>query len=183
MIISILQDQKKKSIGVTPEFVAVLVQNNHTVLVEGHNKDSPMQGYLNVGAYVINTKEELLDRGCLIVKTSCPEVTEVDYFNGEEKIFFTCIEKDDNHLIKKFLEHKISLINYLDLEGFQNKSVHKNSRVEFSNYILPFVLSLGNIGLKALVDNEVLRAALILMQGKVYNGVVAKLHGYQCHEF
>jgi len=55
--------------------------------------------------------------------------------------------------------------------------------VEFSNYILPFLLSLASKGLKALVDDEALRAALLVMHGKVYNNKLASLYNLPCYEY
>ena len=89
MIISILQSKKSNDICLTPESVSVLAQNHHTILIEGEAADASLKSYLSVGAYIINTKEELLDRGDLIVKKNWPTLQEITYLNGEEKIFFT----------------------------------------------------------------------------------------------
>jgi alanine dehydrogenase len=183
MIISILQSKKSNDFSLTPESVSVLVQNKHTVLVQGNPRSLVARPYLNVGAYVINTKEELLDRADLILKKSCPRIQEIDYFNGHDKIFFTKINFKNRALIEKILSRRISIINYLDLKAFRKQRVDLENMVEFSNYILPFLLSLASRGLKALVDDEALRAALLIMHGKVYNNKLAALYNLSCYEY
>lgn len=183
MIISILQSKNKTDICLTSEAVSVLVQNHHTVLVEGEASRQNLKNYLNVGAYIINAKEELLDRGDLILKKTEPKIKEIDYLNGENKIFVTKIKPYRQNLFNKILEHKISIINYSDLKGFRKKHIDINIKVEFSNYILPFLLSLADKGLKALVDDEKLRQALLIMHGKVYNNKLAALYKMPCYEF
>ncbi len=183
MIISILQSKNKKGICLTSEAVSILVQNHHTVLAEGEANRQNLKNYLNVGAYIINAKEELLDRGDLIIKKTEPKIKEIDYLNGENKIFVTKIKPRDQNLFNKILEHKISIISYRHLKGFRKKHIDINVKVEFSNYILPFLLSLADKGLKALVDDEILRQALLIMHGKVYNNKLAALYGMPCYEF
>lgn len=183
MIISILRDKKDFHICLTPQAVSVLVQNRHTVLIEGKAEDKIVATYLNVGAYIIDTKEELLDRGGVLVKKNEPENAEVEYLNGEEKIFFTTIDFARRNLIEKVLTHKIAIIHYPLLEEIKSGVVKVTDRVAFSNYTLPFLLGLANNRLEALVDDETLREALIMMNGKVYNDELAKRYNYQCYEF
>lgn len=183
MIISILQGGKSSTIGVTAELISVLCHNHHTALIEGEAGRKDMKAYLAVGAYIINTKEELLDRGDLIIKKDLLESRDIEYVRGEEKIFFTTIDIRDQELIKKALAREISLINYQDLPELSAKKMKEISAAEFSNYITPFILSLAGKGLKALVDDEVLRDALLVMRGKVYNGMLASLHHLQCYEY
>lgn len=183
MIISILQSKNKKDLCLTPEAVSVLVQHHHTALIEGEASWQNLKGYLNVGAYIINSKEELLDRGDLIIKKTEPKIKEIDYLNGENKIFVTKINPHDQNLFNKILEHKISIISYRHLKGLRKKLVNINVKVEFSNYILPFLLALADKGLKALVDDEILRQALLIMHGKVYNNKLAALYKMPCYEF
>lgn len=183
MIISVLQDEHKKDVCLTSEAISVLVQNNHTVLIEGEADSVAARAFMSVGAYIINTKEELLDRGDLIIKRAWPTDSEVDYLNGEAKIFFTKLKFDNQALIKKILAHNISLINYLELRGFKKKKFDPDSRIEFSNYILPFLLELASKGLKSLVEDEVLRAALTIMHGKVYSSELADKSDLPCYEF
>lgn len=183
MIISILQDKPYKDVCLTQEAVSVLVQNNHIVLIEGEADNKTLAPYLNVGAYIINTKEELLDRGDVIIKKTEPKKEEVGYLNGEEKILFTKIDFVHEKLIKKMLEHKLSVIDYSLLKDIKKGVVKTGDIVAFSNYVLPFLLGLANKRMQALVDDEILREALIVMNGKVYNSEFADLYRCQCYEF
>lgn len=183
MIISILQDEKNHDICLTSEAVSVLVQNHHTVLIEGEPDNVAARAYMSVGAYIINTKEELLDRGNLLIKKMEPASSEIGYLNGEEKIFLTHIDPLHRESLRQILKHKISYLNYMHLPEFKKQTVQAGSKLEFSNYVLPFVLELAAKGLKALVDDEVLRTALVVMQGKVYSEAVAKSLKKQCYEY
>ena len=161
----------------------MLVQNNHTVLVEGEAHNSLLAAYLNVGAYLINTKEELLDRGDLLVKKTEPDMEEIEYLNGEEKIFFTILDFSNQKLIEKMLSRKIVLISYSLLPKTKRGADMDRDRVVFSNHTLPFLLGLSNRGIHVLVDDEALREALVIMKGKVYNSNLANKYNYQCYEF
>ena len=183
MIISIFKTKKSAPLGVTPEFVSVLSQNHHTVLIEGRAEDELARAYLNVGGYIINTREELLDRGDLIVKLGVPELDDIEYAYGETKLFFAKVSGIERKIIEKMLSQKISFMSYEDLPGFVNKTVSDGSPVEFSNYTLPFLLKLAAKGTKALVDDEALRETLVLMLGKVYHPRLAARLGYPCYEF
>jgi len=168
----------------TSQSISVLVQNRHTVLIEGDATKPELRPYLNIGAYIINTKEELLDRGDLIVKTSCPDLAEIDNLSGKDKILFTEISlKKNETLIRKIIDQKISLFDYSQIKGLTKRFGPRTSRVEFSNFILPFLLELADKGLKALVEDEVLRNALMIMHGKVFNNELASLFHLPCHEF
>lgn len=183
MIISILQGEKKSVLGITPELVFALCQNHHTVLIEGDSDHKDRKSYLAVGAYIINTKEELLDRGDIILKKMPLLFQDIGSARGEEKIFFTAIDINDKKLVQKMIANEISIINYPNLPGLNAKKMKTISAAEFSRYITPFILSLAEQGLKALVDDEVLRDALLIMGGKAYNGTIAALHHLQCYEY
>lgn len=183
MIISAVKSKNQTRLPVTLEFVSVLSQNHHTALVEGRAEEEKMRGYLNVGGYVINSREELLDRGDLIIKLGCPEERDIEYAHGETKIFFAKVAGITRRVIEQMLAQKISFINYEDLPRLANRTIDERSPLEFSNYALPFVLKLAAKGMKALVDDEILRGALILMRGKMYNFKIAAKFGYPCYEF
>jgi alanine dehydrogenase len=182
MIISILEDTKT-SVSLTAQSVSVLVQNNHTVLIEGDPALRQLKEYLSVGAYVLNSREQLLDRGGLLIKKAPPEIADVDYLNGEDKIFFTRVDGKDRRFVDTILSHRISLIDYAGLPAFKKRSIRVQSRLAFSNSVLPFLVELAGAGLRALVDEEELRGALMVMHGKVYNTALAKRHGVPCYEF
>lgn len=182
MIISILKDSDTQDISLTTEAIAVLVKNQHTVLIDGESENVAASAYMSVGAYIINTKEELLDRSDLIIKRTAPLASDINYLNGEEKIFLTKL-KVSQQLIQSLLRHRISVIDYSSLPIFKIVDDRAHSKLKFSNDILPFVLKLADKGLKALVDDETLRTGLIVMRGKVYSPKIAKALNLTCHEF
>lgn len=183
MIISILAQEKQLGIALTGEAVAILVKNKHTVLVEGKSESPKLSPYLTVGAYIINSKEALLDRGDLIIKKSSPTIEETDSLNDQNKIFFTTIPLQDKKLIDKMLKSKISIIDYKKLKKIKKKAIKNENKIAFSNYVLPFILELATYGIKAMVEDEELREGLLIMDGKVYNTRLAALYEYTCYEF
>ena len=183
MIISLLSQEKNHDIALSGEAVAVLVKNKHTVLVEGESVSAKLSSYLTVGAYIINAKEALLDRGDLIIKKSSLAIQEIDSLNAQDKIFFTTVPIKDKKLIDKIIRSKISIIDYKELSKIKKKSIKSEDKAVFSNYVLPFILGLASSGIKALVEDEELREALLIMDGKVYNTRLALLYKYPCYEF
>lgn len=182
MIISLLQDQKE-GVALTSQAVSVLVRNNHTVLIEGNPANRLTKEYLTAGGYVIDAREELLDRGSLLIKKSPSTKEDIDDVNGEDKIFFTTLNVNGKKLIDKILAQRILFIDYMELPAFRKHTISASSKLAFSNSALPFLIELAGMGLKALVDDEELREALMVMHGKVYNNALAKRYGFPCYEF
>ena len=81
------------------------------------------------------------------------------------------------------LKSDISVFHYPHLQKVQKGTINPKKKVEFSNYILPFILDIADKGMKSLVDNEGLRDALLIMHGQVYSGELAKMYNYECHEY
>jgi alanine dehydrogenase len=183
VIIAILKDKSSSKICLTSKAVCELVEHNHTVLVEGEPRSKLLAPYLNVGAYLINTKEELLDRGDLLIKKTEPELEEIEYLNGEEKIFFTSLNFSHQKLIEKALSRRIAIISYSLLPKIKKGADIASNTAAFSSLTLPFLIELSSGGIHVLVDDEALRDALVIMKGKVYNNSLAHKYGYQWYEF
>jgi alanine dehydrogenase len=192
MVIGILQDKNIQKghetldVCLTPQAASVLIKDNHSILIEGIAGDGYLKNYLNIGAYIINTKQELLDRAGLIIKKTLPQINDLNYINGEDKIIFTQMtftlnKKEEKLFLQKIIEKGVTLINYLELTD--KKKAGLMSKTEFSHYVLPFLLELSKHGLKALLDDEILRLGLVVMAGKVYNPKLAAILKVHCYEF
>ena len=93
MIVGVPKEIKLQEhrIGLTPESVKVLVERNHEVLVEnngGLEAGFTNQDYLEAGAKIINTPEEIFKKAELIVKVKEPQMNEVKMIR-EGQIIFT----------------------------------------------------------------------------------------------
>lgn|SRR3989338_1695427 len=183
MIIGILQENGKQNFSLTEEFVSVLVSNKQTVLVEGSALNARSKNYLTSGAYVIDKKEQIIDRADIIIKKGFLTSTEAAMCAGREKIIFTDCNIHNHGLVEKLLDQKVAVIHYNQLKDVRKKKVSIKTKHEFSRFILPYILELAQKGLQALVNDEDLRDALYMMNGKVYNQELAELYQYPCYEF
>ena len=83
MIIGVPKEIKLQEhrIGLTPESVKVLIKRNHEVLIEnngGLEAGFSNEDYLNAGAKIISTPEEIFKKAELIVKVKEPQLNEVN---------------------------------------------------------------------------------------------------------
>ena len=93
MIVGVPKEIKLQEhrIGLTPESVKVLVERNHEVLVEnngGLEAGFTNEDYLQAGAKLISTSEEIFKTAELIVKVKEPQLNEVNMIR-EGQIIYT----------------------------------------------------------------------------------------------
>ena len=93
MIVGVPKEIKLQEhrIGLTPESVKVLVERNHEVLVEnngGLEAGFTNEDYLQAGAKLISTPEEIFKTAELIVKVKEPQLNEVNMIR-EGQIIYT----------------------------------------------------------------------------------------------
>jgi alanine dehydrogenase len=93
MIVGVPKEIKLQEhrIGLTPESVKVLVERNHEVLVEnngGLEAGFTNEDYLQAGAKLISTPEEIFETAELIVKVKEPQLNEVNMIR-EGQIIYT----------------------------------------------------------------------------------------------
>ncbi|MCD8452512.1 hypothetical protein LNI90_10500 [Tenacibaculum dicentrarchi] len=107
MKICVLKELKKDEnrVSLLPKHVSVLVENNHTVLIEknaGLNSGYTDQDYINSGAIILS-KEEVLQQAELILKVKAPLKSEFnDYKEGQ--VLFTYLHFDENIIKEDILE-------------------------------------------------------------------------------
>ena len=92
MIIGVPKEIKLQEhrIGLTPESVKVLVERNHEVLVEnngGLEAGFTNEDYLQAGAKLISTPEEIFKTAELIVKVKEPLPEEFKFLSSDKTLF------------------------------------------------------------------------------------------------
>ena len=93
MIIGVPKEIKLQEhrIGLTPNSVKKLTEKNHEVLIEhngGFEAGFTNEDYINVGAKIIKSPEEIFKRAELIVKVKEPQMSEVEMIR-EGQIIYT----------------------------------------------------------------------------------------------
>ena len=93
MIIGVPKEIKLQEhrIGLTPNSVKELTEKNHEVLIEhngGFEAGFTNEDYINVGAKIIKSPEEIFKRAELIVKVKEPQMSEVEMIR-EGQIIYT----------------------------------------------------------------------------------------------
>lgn len=118
MIIGIGKEIKKDEsrVGLTPKKVKILIENNHTVLVEkdaGILSSFSNEDYINVGARIVE-KPELYSKAELIIKVKNLFPEEVNLLS-ENQIIFTYLPLDENatpQFSKNLTKTKVNIIAY-----------------------------------------------------------------------
>ena len=92
MIIGVPKESKNNEyrVGLTPDSVRTLVNEGHIVNVEhnaGHEIGFLNQNYINAGANIIETPNELYEQSSLIVKVKEPTPEEYKYLNEKHTLF------------------------------------------------------------------------------------------------
>ena len=117
MIIGTTRELKNHEyrVGLTPDNAADYVAHGHTVYVEtGAGEGAGFQDlqYLQAGAIVVKTPEQVFEQADMIVKVKEPEPCEYDYFR-EGQILFTYLHLAPNPTLAKVLmEKKIKAVAY-----------------------------------------------------------------------
>ena len=118
MIIGIGKEIKKDEsrVGLTPKKVKILIENNHTVLVEkdaGILSSFSNEDYINVDARIVE-KPELYSKAELIIKVKNLFPEEVNLLS-ENQIIFTYLPLDENatpQFSKNLTKTKVNIIAY-----------------------------------------------------------------------
>ncbi len=92
MIIGIPKEVKDQEfrVGLTPGGVSELTRRGHTVWLEvnaGEGSGFTNDAYLEAGAHIASTKEELFQHANLIIKVKDPLVEECQYFQPQHTLF------------------------------------------------------------------------------------------------
>jgi len=125
MIIGTTKEMKNNEfrVGLTPDNVAALVAHGHTVLVETHAGEGASftdSEYLEAGASIIDTPQEVFAKADMIVKVKEPEEFEYDMLR-EGQILYTYLHLAPNpELTKVLMERGVKAVAYetiTDREG------------------------------------------------------------------
>ena len=111
---------KEGRVALTPAGVSLLVLNGHRVYVEkdaGGGSAISNEEYINSGAIILNSPEEVWAEGEMIIKVKEPIESEFSYMR-EGQIIFTYLHlASDIVLTEKLLEKKVTAIAYETMQG------------------------------------------------------------------
>ena len=117
MIVGILKEIKTEEnrISMTPAGVEVMVQNEHTILVEkeaGRGSGFPDDAFTHAGAEMVATPSEIYARSDMVMHVKEPQPSEYDLIR-EEQIVFTYLHLAAmEKLTKALIERKSINIAY-----------------------------------------------------------------------
>ena len=108
--------REEKRVGLAPAGVDALTRNGHTVFVEteaGLGSHFPDQEYINAGATIVYSQEEVFQRSELIAKVT-PLTDEVSELVQENQIIFSFLHLSvgKKNILDKLLEKKATAISY-----------------------------------------------------------------------
>ncbi|MDW7674022.1 MAG: alanine dehydrogenase [Bacillota bacterium] len=102
-------------IAITPAGVTALVNNHHRVLIEknaGVGSGIQDEEFLEAGAHIVNSAEEIFREAEMIIKVKEPQPQEYSYFR-EGQILFTYLHAaNEPQLTRELLDKKVVGISY-----------------------------------------------------------------------
>ena len=81
-------------IGLTPESVLALTEAGHEVMIlteAGHGIGKTDEEYINSGAVIAETREEIFDRAEMIIKVKEPQLDECALLKEDQILFLSLI--------------------------------------------------------------------------------------------
>jgi alanine dehydrogenase len=117
MIIGLPKEIKdnESRVGLTPSGVKTLTDFGHTVLVENHAGEGSgisNDEFITAGAKIINSADEVWERGEMIVKVKEPVGPEYTRMRAGQLLFTYLHLAPDQHLTQVMLERKVTGIAY-----------------------------------------------------------------------
>lgn len=106
-------------VGMTPSGVFELTKRNHTVFIQkdaGHNSGFPDEDYINAGATILNTIEEVYNVAEMIVKVKEPIEEEYALIKEDQVVFTYFHFASSEVLTKAMIESKAVCIAYETVE-------------------------------------------------------------------
>lgn len=117
MIVGVIKEIKANEhrVALVPSGVDALVKNGHTVFIEknaGLGSGITDEDYINAGAKILNTPQEVVDKSDMVVKVKEPLASEYDLFK-ENQILFTYLHlAADPKLADALVKNKVASIAY-----------------------------------------------------------------------
>lgn len=126
MIIGIPKEIKVKEdrVAITPDGVKLLVQKKHKVFIEknaGINSGFSNEEYINSGAEILNTPDEIYSAADLILKVKEPQPQEYKLLKKEQILFTYLHLAIEKVLTEELLNRKITAIAYETIQTRDNK--------------------------------------------------------------
>ena len=117
MIVGIPKEVKTDEfrVGATPQNIASLVKDGHTVLVQsgaGEGSGFSDKEYLDSGANIVETPKELYEKTELIVKVKEPQPSEYELLNEKHTLFCYLHLASVKELVDVLVEKKLCAIAY-----------------------------------------------------------------------
>jgi len=106
-------------VGATPSNVSVLVSEGHELFVQssaGVGSGFSDADYINAGAVIVNSAEDLYSKAILVVKVKEPQPSEYDYLNETHVLFCYLHLAPLKELTSILLEKKVCSIAYETVE-------------------------------------------------------------------
>lgn len=131
-------------IALTPEAVAVLVNNGHHVLIEsnaGKAAHFPDHEFSEAGANIVHSPEEVY-KADIILKVAPPVLSEIDYFRPRQIIFSALhLPGQSEEYFKRLISKKITAISYEHIKDKTNSFPVIRSLSEIAGTTAIFIAS------------------------------------------
>lgn len=117
-VVELKSDERK--VALTPSLVKSLTYAGHKVIVEknlGIRANFENEEYLNSGAEIVNSPEDVYSKSDIIIKVNQPQIDEFDLLKNNQILFAFFNFSTKNDLMKTFLNKKITAINYSDIKN------------------------------------------------------------------
>ena len=105
--------QDENRVALTPDSIKILTDAGHKVYVEknaGHLSGFEDEAYIQAGAIIVETKEELWKLANIIIKVKEPQKEEYDLFQEDQVIFSYMHLAVEEELVKNLLNKKVCAI-------------------------------------------------------------------------
>jgi len=117
MVIGVPKEVKEQEyrVGLVPSGAEALVKNGHRVLVEksaGEGSGIEDREYVEAGAEIINTAQEVYSAADMIIKVKEPKAQEIPFLKEGQVVFTYFHLAADKELTTKLLERKIVAVAY-----------------------------------------------------------------------
>ena len=117
MIIGVPKEIKNNEfrVGLTPQSIETLIDNGHEVIVEsnaGIGSGFSNEDYINIGAKIFKTPNDIYEKSELIIKVKEPQLTETQLLKPNQILFTYLHLASSKNLTEQLLESKCTSIAY-----------------------------------------------------------------------
>ena len=117
MIIGVPKEIKNNEfrVGLTPQSIGILIDNGHEVIVEsnaGIGSGFSNEDYINIGAKIFKTPNDIYEKSELIIKVKEPQLSETQLLKPNQILFTYLHLASSKNLTEQLLESKCISIAY-----------------------------------------------------------------------